>query len=83
MGAKEFVVGTLLFRAVVGVVLGCAAVGCSNDDRPRYVERVLVASPNAPETRVEDERPKPMPGPWGRVEREAAPAPRPSPEREK
>lgn len=65
----------LFCKAVVGLVLGGAVVGCANDSGPRYVERALVAAPNGPESRVEYERPKPLPEPAGRYERDVPPAP--------
>ena len=50
-----------LSKAIVGTLLG-AAVGCSSDYGPRYVERVPVAGPDAPNTRPYELEPvKPMP----------------------
>jgi hypothetical protein len=40
-----------LSKAVVGILLGSVAGGCSSDYGPRYVQRVPVAGPGAPNTR--------------------------------
>jgi hypothetical protein len=64
-----------LSKAIVGIVLGGAVAGCSNDYGPRYVERVPVAAPGAPEYRMEYERPRPMPEQSGRFDRELPPEP--------
>ena len=59
-----------VFKAVVGMLLGVTVGGCSSDYRPRYVERVPVAGPGAPNTRPYELEPvKPLP------ERSAHPAP--------
>jgi hypothetical protein len=64
-----------LSKAIVGTLLGAAtAGGCSSDYGPRYVERVPVAGPGAPNTRpYEYDRVKPLPEPSGGVDRELPP----------
>src|SRR5688500_18822730 len=64
-----------LSKAIVGIVLAGGVAGCANDSGPRYVERVPVAAPGAPETRFEYERPRPLPERSGRFDRELPPEP--------